>query len=57
MRDFYESVMAFPLVRTVGDRSVEHRVGSTALALTAHGACFSDPTARARRAMPTISSP
>jgi catechol 2,3-dioxygenase-like lactoylglutathione lyase family enzyme len=43
MRDFYENVMAFPLLRTLSDRWVEYRVGSTTLALTTHGARFSDP--------------
>jgi len=43
MRQFSETVMEFPLLRTLGDRWIEYRVGSTTLALTAHGARFNDP--------------
>jgi catechol 2,3-dioxygenase-like lactoylglutathione lyase family enzyme len=43
MRDFYENVMAFPLLRTLSDRWLEYRVGSTTLALTTHGGRFNDP--------------
>jgi lactoylglutathione lyase len=43
MRDFYENVMAFPLLRTLSDHWVEYWVGSTTLALTTHGARFNDP--------------
>jgi lactoylglutathione lyase len=43
MRDFYENVMAFPLLRTLSDRWVEYRIGSTTLALTTHGGRFNDP--------------
>lgn len=43
MRHFYETVMEFPLLRTLSDRWVEYRVGSTTLALTVHGARFDDP--------------
>ena len=43
MRQFYETVMEFPLLRTLGDRWIEYRVGSTTLALTAHGVRFNDP--------------
>ena len=43
MRQFYETVMEFPLLRTLGDRWIEYRVGSTTLALTAHGLRFDDP--------------
>ena len=42
MRLFYETVMEFPLLRTLGERWVEYRVGSTTLALTAHGGRFND---------------
>jgi catechol 2,3-dioxygenase-like lactoylglutathione lyase family enzyme len=42
MRYFYETVMEFPLVRTLGDSWIEYRVGSTTLALTAHGRRFND---------------
>jgi lactoylglutathione lyase len=42
MRDFYETVMEFPLLCALSDRWIEYRVGSTTLALTAHGARFSD---------------
>src|SRR5262249_2780360 len=42
MRDFYETVMEFPLLRALSDRWVEYRVGATTLALTAHGARFND---------------
>ncbi|WP_255467910.1 VOC family protein [Reyranella sp. CPCC 100927] len=43
MRHFYETVMAFPLVRTLGDRWFEYQVGSTTLALRAYGPVFNDP--------------
>ncbi|HKU98309.1 MAG TPA: VOC family protein [Vineibacter sp.] len=43
MRRFYETVMEFPLVRTLGDRWFEYRVGSTTLALRAYGPVFNDP--------------
>ena len=43
MRHFYGSVMEFPLLRILSDRWIEFRVGSTTLALTVHGARFSDP--------------
>jgi lactoylglutathione lyase len=42
MRDFYETVMEFPLLRALSDRWIEYRVGSTTLALTTHGARFND---------------
>ena len=42
MRHFYETVMEFPLQRILSDRWVEYRVGSTTLALTAHGGRFND---------------
>jgi lactoylglutathione lyase len=34
--------MEFPLLRTLSDRWIEYRVGSTTLVLTVHGARFSD---------------
>jgi len=43
MRHFYETVMEFPLLRTLSDRWIEFRVGATTLALTAHGGRFNDP--------------
>lgn len=42
MRHFYETVMKFPLMRTLSDRWVEYRIGSTTLALTSHGGRFND---------------
>ena len=42
MRHFYEAVMEFPLLRRLSDRWIEYRVGSTTLALTAHGGRFND---------------
>ena len=42
MRHFYENIMEFPLLRYLSDRWIEYRVGSTTLALTAHGARFDD---------------
>ncbi len=42
MRHFYETVMEFPQLRTLGERWIEYRVGSTTLALTVHGALFND---------------
>jgi hypothetical protein len=33
MRHFYENVMEFPLLRTLSDRWIEYRIGSTTLAL------------------------
>ena len=47
MRHFYETVMEFPLARTLGDHWIEYRVGATTLALTTHGRRFNDaPPAR-----------
>ena len=43
MRHFYETVMEFPLLRILSDRWIEYRVGSTTLALAAHGGRFDDP--------------
>ena len=42
MRQFYETVMGFPLQRILGDAWIEYRVGATTLALTLHGRRFSD---------------
>src|SRR5215470_379355 len=42
MRHFYGNIMEFPLLRSLSDRWIEYRVGSTTLALTAHGARFND---------------
>lgn len=42
MRHFYETVMAFPLLRTLGDGWIEYRVGSNTLALTTRGGRFDD---------------
>jgi len=42
MRHFYETVMEFPLLRALSDRWIEYHVGSTTLALTAHGGRFND---------------
>jgi lactoylglutathione lyase len=42
MRHFYGTVMAFPLQRILSDHWIEYRVGSTTLALTAHGRRFTD---------------
>jgi lactoylglutathione lyase len=42
MREFYESVMEFPVGRTLGEAWIEYRVGSNVLALTAYGNLFSD---------------
>lgn len=43
MRRFYETVMEFPLLRTLGDGWIEYRVGATTLALTTRGRRFNDP--------------
>src|ERR1051325_10889068 len=43
MRHFYETVMEFPLLRTLSDRWIEFRIGATTLALTTHGGRFDDP--------------
>jgi catechol 2,3-dioxygenase-like lactoylglutathione lyase family enzyme len=42
MRQFYGTVMEFPLLRALSDRWIEYRVGSTTLALTTHGGRFND---------------
>jgi catechol 2,3-dioxygenase-like lactoylglutathione lyase family enzyme len=43
MRHFYETVMEFPVLRTLSDRWIEFRIGATTLALTSHGGRFDDP--------------
>ena len=43
MRHFYETVMGFPLTRTLSDRWFEYEIGSTILALATHGGRFEDP--------------
>jgi lactoylglutathione lyase len=43
MRHFYGTVMEFPLQRVLSERWVEYRIGSTTLALAAHGGRFDDP--------------
>jgi lactoylglutathione lyase len=42
MREFYETVMEFPINRALGDAWIEYRVGSNILALTTHGNLFND---------------
>src|SRR5438552_9982246 len=42
MRQFYGTVMEFPLQRTLGDTWIEYRVGANTLALTTPGALFND---------------
>jgi lactoylglutathione lyase len=42
MREFYESVMEFPVLRTLGDGWIEFGVGSNRLALRTYGAMFND---------------
>lgn len=42
MRLFYETVMAFPVHRTLGDAWIEYRIGATTLALTMRGMMFDD---------------
>src|SRR3954471_18434972 len=42
MRAFYQSVMEFPLLRTLGERWIEFGVGSNTLALRAYGPPFDD---------------
>ena len=43
MRRFYETVMAFPLLRVLSERWIEYRVGTTTLALAVRGGRFDDP--------------
>jgi catechol 2,3-dioxygenase-like lactoylglutathione lyase family enzyme len=42
MRHFYENVMEFALLRTLSDRWIEYRIGSTTLALTSRGGRFNE---------------
>jgi lactoylglutathione lyase len=42
MRDFYQSVMEFPVLRTLGDGWIEFAVGSNRLTLRAYGGMFND---------------
>ena len=42
MRHFYETVMEFPIQRTLGDKWTEYRVGANTLALAAYGGLFND---------------
>lgn len=44
MREFYGSVLAFPLHRQLGSKWFEYRVGSNILALAEPGGRFDDPT-------------
>ena len=44
MRQFYGTVLAFPLHRQLSPRWVEYRIGSNILALTERGAMFDDPS-------------
>jgi catechol 2,3-dioxygenase-like lactoylglutathione lyase family enzyme len=43
MRDFYVTTMGFPVLRELGPRRIELRVGSCVLALTERGLMFDDP--------------
>jgi lactoylglutathione lyase len=43
MREFYLSVMEFPLLRTLGENWIEFGVGSNILALRVYGPPFNDP--------------
>jgi len=43
MRNFYETVMRFPLQRELFPQWIEYRVGATLLALTQKGVLFDDP--------------
>ncbi len=42
MISFYQNVMAFPLIRTLGEGWFEFAVGSNRLALTVYGMVFND---------------
>ena len=46
MRDFYENVMEFPVLRTLGDGWIEFSVGPNRLALTVYGLIFNDEPPR-----------
>jgi lactoylglutathione lyase len=43
MREFYRTVLGFPLHRELGSKWFEYRVGSNILALTERGVLFDDP--------------
>src|SRR5258707_15186822 len=43
MREFYGTVLGFPLHRELGAKWIEYRVGATILAVTERGAIFDDP--------------
>lgn len=42
MREFYEDVLEFPLLRVLSERWIEFRIGANTLALTVHGGRFGD---------------
>ncbi|HVZ30541.1 MAG TPA: VOC family protein [Asticcacaulis sp.] len=42
MRQFYETIMEFPVQRTLGEEWIEYRIGATTLALTVRGTMFED---------------
>ncbi|UYN93123.1 MAG: VOC family protein [Enhydrobacter sp.] len=44
MRDFYENVMEFPLLRVLSERWIEYRIGTTTLALAVSAPRFDDPS-------------
>jgi catechol 2,3-dioxygenase-like lactoylglutathione lyase family enzyme len=44
MREFYGTVLGFPLHRELGSKWFEYRVGSNILALTERGVLFDDPS-------------
>lgn len=44
MREFYGTVLGFPLHKELGSKWVEYRVGSNILALTERGVVFDDPS-------------
>jgi len=43
MREFYGTVLGFPVHKELGSKWIEYRVGSNTLALTERGAVFDDP--------------
>jgi catechol 2,3-dioxygenase-like lactoylglutathione lyase family enzyme len=45
MREFYGTILGFPLQKELGPQWVEFRVGSNVLALTERGLMFDDPSA------------
>ena len=44
MREFYGTMLGFPLHRELGANWIEYRVGSNILALTERGVVFDDPS-------------